>query len=209
MDDYKADLLDRGHVTVFGEVEEDRIQEALEQIFYLEGKPEVEEITLWINSDGGLLQPAFGLADMLELVETPVRTIGLGTVESAATVLLTAGTPGRRFLTRNASVMVHEYSWANSGSVTEMRGRMTEIQNTSRKQIDHLRRTTGLSEKAVRKLLRHEETWLVPEQAVELGLVDAVLLENPFAAELDRLREVQSKGKGKKRKARKSGKRGK
>jgi ATP-dependent Clp protease protease subunit len=198
VDRFQEENLEQGHITLFGEVDDALIQGALEQLFYLEGKPDLKEITLWINSDGGLLQAAFGMADIMELIKTPIRTVGLGSVESAATVLLASGTPGRRFLTRNASVMVHEYSWANSGSVTEMKGRMVEIQNTSRKQLAHLVRTTGKSERKVRELLRHEETWLRPEQAVTWGLVDAVLAENPFATRRKRGKKLPKKTAGKK-----------
>lgn len=175
MESFQTKNLDRGHLTLFGEVDDERIQTLIEQLLYLELRRSLKEITLWINSAGGLLQPAFGLADLMEYCQKPIRTIGLGTVESAATVLLMAGTPGRRLLARNASVMLHQFSWANSGSLTEMEGRLSEIKNTARKQVAHLARCTGKSTAEVRALLKHQETWLTPEAAIEWGIVDRVL----------------------------------
>ena len=179
MEAYQTKNLDKGHIALFGEVDDEMVQTLIEQLIYLEGKRSVREVTLWINSTGGLLLPAFGLADVMGVLATPIRTIGLGTVESAATVVLTSGTRGRRLMTPTASMMLHEYAWSNSGSMTEMRGRMTEIKNTARKQVEHLSQVTGRPEAEVRKLLRHEETWLDPARAQELGLVDGVMDFNP------------------------------
>lgn len=179
MEAYQTKNIDKGHIALFGEVDDEMVQTLIEQMIYLEGRRTVREITLWINSTGGLLLPAFGLTDVMAVLETPIRTIGLGTVESAACVVLTSGTRGRRLMTPTASMMLHEYAWSNSGSMTEMRGRMDEIRNTARKQVEHLARVTGRPQAEVRKLLRHEETWLSPEKAQELGLVDGVMDFNP------------------------------
>ncbi len=179
MENFQVKNLERGHLTLFGEVDDEKVCTLIEQLAYLEGRRSVREITLWINSAGGLLQPAFGLADLMEVLSKPIRTIGLGTVESAATVILMSGTRGRRLATRNASVMIHEYSWSNSGSVTEMEGRMTEIKNTARKQVAHLVKCTGRTEVEVRGLLRHQETWLTPEECRDWGLIDGILDFNP------------------------------
>lgn len=179
MEAFQTKNLDKGHITLFGEVDDEMVQTLIEQLLYLEARRSVREITMWINSTGGLLLPAFGLTDVMGLLATPIRTIGLGTVESAATVVLTSGTPGRRLMTPTASMMLHEYAWSNSGSMTEMRGRMSEIRNTARKQVEHLVRVTGRPEAEVKKLLRHEETWLTPPEAQALGLIDGQLDFNP------------------------------
>lgn len=204
MESYQLKNLERGHLALFGEVDDERVQTLIEQLVFLEKRRALGEITLWINSAGGLLQPAFGLSDVMDLLEKPIRTIGLGTVESAATVVLMSGTPGRRLLTRNASIMIHEYSWSNSGSVTEMKGRMTEIENTARKQVAHLARATGREPAEIRKLLRHAETWLTPDQAMEWGLVDGVLDFNPVTqAGVPRKRPARRKKAARKKAARK------
>lgn len=181
MEDYQAENLDRGHVYLIGEVDDDKIGALIEQLVYLGRRRRVAEVTLWVNSSGGLLQPAFALVDLMAALGKPVRTVGLGTIESAAALILIGGTRGLRLMTRCASMMLHEYSWSNSGSVTEMRGRMTEIQNTLKKQIEHLVRCSGRDEDAVRALLKHEETWLTPVQAVEWGLIDRVVDFDPTA----------------------------
>ena len=77
--------------------------------------------------------------------------------------------------------MVHEYSWSNSGSVTEMRGRMNEIKNTAKKQVRHFAAKSGLTQEEAREVLRHEETWLTPQQAIKKGLIDGVLDFHPLS----------------------------
>lgn len=206
MESFQVRNLDRGHITVFGEVDDEKVQAVVEQLLYLEARASVREITIWINSTGGLLQPAFGLADVMELLSTPVRTIGLGTVESAATVILTSGTRGRRLLTRSSSIMIHEYSWSNSGSVTEMRGRMSEIRNTAAKQVEHLAKVCQKPPAEVRKLLKHEETWLRPEDAIAWGMVDGVLDVNPAKATPRARRKPRVAAAKKKRAAKSRGK---
>jgi ATP-dependent Clp protease protease subunit len=179
VEEFQTDNLDRGHVYLIGEVDDEKIGMLIEQLVYLGRRRRVTEVTLWVNSSGGLLQPAFALVDLMAALGKPVRTVGLGTIESAAALILIGGTRGRRLMTRCASMMLHEYSWSNSGSVTEMRGRMTEIQNTLKKQVEHLVRCSGRGEDEVRALLKHEETWLTPVQAVEWGLIDRVVDFDP------------------------------
>ena len=176
MEKFQEKNLDAGNVFVFGEIHEERIERIIEQILYLSSKKRgrPKEITVWINSPGGLLQPALALADLFDHIKPKIKTIGLGTVESAAAYLLMAGTKGRRFISRYSSVMLHEFSWSNSGSYTEMASRSKEIEKTRERQTEFVMSRTGQTKQKVKKILRHEETWLSPEEAVEWGLVDGI-----------------------------------
>ncbi len=174
MEKYEEKLLDKGHVMIFGNILEEKMERVIEQLLYLETKRGVKTITVWIDSTGGLLQPALAVADVFEHCSKPIKTIGIGSVESAATFILVAGTKGMRYVSRNCSLMVHEFSWSNSGSYTEMTSRMKEIEATYRRQFDFLSRHTGKSEKELRRIVKHEETWLTPEEAIEWGFVDDV-----------------------------------
>jgi len=176
MEKYQERNLEGGHVLLFGEITEERAEKVVEQVLYLEGKRKgrPKEVCLWIHSSGGLLQPALALSDLFDNIRLPVRTIGLGTVESAAAYLLMAGTKGRRMLSRYASIMVHEFSWNNSGSYTEMKGRSKEIEQTLKRQIEFVCERTGLPARKVRKLLKHAETWLTPDEALEWKLIDEI-----------------------------------
>jgi ATP-dependent Clp protease protease subunit len=179
MEKHVEKLIDHGHLTLFGEIDEEKVEDLMEKMLYLtkvksagRRRRRPSQITLWINSAGGLLQPAFALVDLFDILGRPVSTVGLGSVESAAALVLMAGTKGRRFVTRHCSVMLHEYTWSNSGSFTEIQGRLKEVHQTLDKQLAVMSRFTGKSRSDLRKILKHEETWLTPQEAIEWGIVD-------------------------------------
>lgn len=179
MEQYQEKLLERGHLTLFGEIGEETIERLAEKFLFLSTAPtrrkRPKDITLWINSPGGLLQPTFALIDLLTQMKNDLMTVAMGTVESAAVLVLLAGTTGKRYITPHCSLMVHEYSWSNSGSYTEMNSRMREVRRTIDKQLDYMSERTGKSKTQLKKIVRHEETWLTPEEALEWGLVDKIL----------------------------------
>lgn len=176
MEKFQERNLDTGNLFIFSEITEERVERTIEQLVYLgnkkRGRPKV--ITVWINSPGGLLQPALALADIFDNVAPTIRTIGLGSVESAASYVLMAGTKGHRYISKYSSIMLHEFSWANSGSYTEMAGRKKEIETTRRRQIEFVHARTGAPMTKIKRLLRHEESWLAPQEAIEFGLVDGI-----------------------------------
>ena len=176
MEKFQEKNLEQGNVFVFGEIHEERIERIIEQILYLSSKKRgrPKEITVWINSPGGLLQPALALADLFDHIKPKIKTIGLGTVESAAAYVLMAGTKGKRFISKYSSIMLHEFSWSNSGSYTEMASRQKEIEKTRERQSEFVSAKSGKSIAQIKKILRHEETWLSPQEAIEWGLVDGI-----------------------------------
>ena len=176
MEKYQEKNLDSGNIFVFGEIHEERIERVIEQTIYLSSKKRgrPKELRVWLNSPGGLLQPALALADLFDSLKVDVRTIGLGTVESAAAFVLMAGTRGKRYISKYSSIMLHEFSWSNSGSYTEMNSRQREIERTLERQSEFVASCTGKTVSQIKTILRHEETWLAPEEAIEWGLVDGI-----------------------------------
>jgi ATP-dependent Clp protease protease subunit len=175
MEKFQEKLLDKGHLVLFGEIEEENVQDMVEQLLYLStGRRRPRAITIWINSTGGLLQPTFALCDLFDQLEIPVHTVGMGTVESAAALVLMAGAKGKRSMMRNCSLMVHEYSWSNSGSYTEMSSRMKEVQSTIDKQLAFMSHHMKKSLTELKKVVKHEESWLTPEEAIKWGIVDKI-----------------------------------
>ena len=176
MEKFQERNLDGGQLFLFGEINEENAQRVIEQLVYLDGRRRARphEITVWVNSPGGLLQPALAIADVFDRCRATIRTIGMGTVESAASYVVMAGSRGHRFVSRYASIMIHEFTWSNSGSYTEMQGRKREVENTQKRQLAFVAERTGATPAQVRRILRHEETWLTPEEAIELGVVDGI-----------------------------------
>ena len=78
-------------------------------------KPKPKYLQLIINSNGGDLNAAFAVIDMMRGSPIPIRTVGLGMIASAAFAMFIAGEKGHRTLTPNTSIMSHQYSWGSFG----------------------------------------------------------------------------------------------
>ena len=152
------------------------------QLLYLNSENPEREIQMYINSPGGMIYAGLAIYDTMRQISAPVMTVAVGLTASFATVLLTAGAPGRRFALPNATVHMHQ-PWASGGG-----GQATDIEIQAReilRQRDLLNKI--LSEHTGQPLERIEEDtdrdfYMTASQAVEYGLIDGIL-EPPKAAD--------------------------
>lgn len=135
-----------------------------------------EAIRLVINSQGGELQSGFALIDVMETSRVPIWTFGLGSLCSAALTIFITGTKGKRFITRNTSILSHQFSWANYGKEHELIASVKEIDLTQKRMMDHYKKHTKMTESNIKKvLLPPEDVWLSASEAVRYGLSDKIL----------------------------------
>lgn len=140
---------------------------------FAEERPEM--LNLIINSPGGDLNAAFALIDVMRGSAIPVRTIGLGQIASAGLLIFISGEKGERILTPNTSILSHQYTWGAFGKEHELFATVKEFDLTTKKMIEHYKKTTGLVEKKIREvLLPPQDVWLSPAEAKKLGLCDDV-----------------------------------
>ena len=99
----------RRTILLFGKVDNKMATEIVTNLFYLDSVSS-EPITILINSTGGIVTDGFAVYDAIRMLSSPVNTVVIGKAYSMATVILAAGTKGRRFATPNARIMVHEAS---------------------------------------------------------------------------------------------------
>jgi len=145
------------------------------QLLYLNCENPEREIQMYINSPGGMIYAGLAIYDTMRQISAPVMTVAVGLTASFATVLLTAGAPGRRFALPNATVHMHQ-PWASGGG-----GQATDIEIQAReilRQRDLLNKI--LAEHTGQPLERIEEDtdrdfYMTAQQAVEYGLIDQVL----------------------------------
>ena len=151
-------------------------KQAVEWIFeanFAEERPEM--LNLIITSPGGDLNAAFALIDVMRGSAIPIRTIGLGQIASAGLMIFIAGTKGQRILTPNTSILSHQYTWGAFGKEHELFATVKEFDLTTKKMIEHYKKTTGLAEKKIREvLLPPQDVWLAPAEAKKLGICDDV-----------------------------------
>jgi len=152
------------------------VKTAVEWIFeanFTEERPEM--LNLIVTSPGGDLNAAFALIDVMRGSAIPIRTIGLGQIASAGLMIFIAGDKGMRILTPNTSILSHQYSWGAIGKEHELFATVKEFDLTTKKMIQHYKKSTGLSEAKIREvLLPPQDVWLSPQEAKKLGLCDDV-----------------------------------
>ena len=161
-----------------GEIEEENIENAIKWIVYenLICGNSPKTLTMYINSNGGDLNSAFALIDVMKNSHHPIRTIGVGSVISAAFLIFACGTKGERFIARNTSIMCHQYSCAVEGKHHDIKSRFKEVELTNTRMIEILKENTGLETRTIKsKLLCPTDVWLTAEELIELGIADNFL----------------------------------
>lgn len=170
-------LLDTHTFVLNGDIEADNIGAAIRWLIYENTSDEEKELTLYINSTGGLLNDAFGLIDMMRNSKHTIKTVGLGNVMSSAFLIFAAGSRGHRYIAKNASILSHQYSEELSETKHhEIKNFIKECENTNERMVALLKECSDLSASEIkRKLLPASDVWLTAEEIVELGIADYIL----------------------------------
>ena len=161
---------------MMGEINMESAKQAVEWIFeanFAETKPDM--LNMIICSPGGDLNAAFAVIDTMRGSAIPIRTIGLGQIASAGLMIFLTGGKGQRILTPNTSILSHQYSWGAFGKEHELFATIKEYDLTTKKVVEHYKKTTGLAEKKIREvLLPPQDVWLSPTEAKRLKICDVV-----------------------------------
>ena len=161
---------------LMGEISMETMQSTIEWVLEANFSAERPDmLNMIICSPGGDLNAAFALIDVMKGSSIPIRTIGLGQIASAGLMIFLAGEKGERILTPNTSILSHQYSWGAFGKEHELFATIKEYDLTTKKVIEHYRKTTGLAEKKIREvLLPPQDVWLSPHEAKRLKICDNV-----------------------------------
>jgi ATP-dependent Clp protease protease subunit len=138
-------------------------------------KKKKKELLLMICSEGGNMENAFALIDVMKSSNIPIKTVGLGQIASCGLLIFLAGVKGRRCLTPNTSILSHQYSWGSEGKHHELWAITKEFGLAQQRMVRHYVETTGLTEKVIRdKLLPPNDVYLSADEALKLGICDFV-----------------------------------
>ena len=170
-------LQDAGIYVFMSEVSDETIKPIVEWILvenHVKRKKK-KELLLMISSEGGSVDTAFALTDVMKSSAIPVKTVGLGTIASSGLLIFMAGHRGRRMLTPNTSILSHQYSWGVEGKAHELFAMTKEFNLIQHRMIEHYRECTGLDEEVIRRqLLPASDVWLTAEEALKLNICDIV-----------------------------------
>jgi ATP-dependent Clp protease, protease subunit len=173
-----SELLQEAGMYVFmDDVSSDSIKPIIEWILVENhvAKKKKKELLLMICSDGGSMEDAFALIDVMKASSVPIKTVGLGSVASSGLLIFLAGAPGRRILTPNTSILSHQYSWGSDGKHHELFAITKEFGLAQKRMVQHYQETTGLDEETIKtKLLPPNDVYLSADEALELGICDFI-----------------------------------
>ena len=174
-DRINAGLLENHIHFLYGEIDESNIMDAIYWITYENLKPGNDMLTLYINSDGGNLQDAFALIEVMQKSKKPIRTIGIGSVCSAAFLIFAAGTKGERLISETASVMCHQFSDGYSGKYHDIKAAAKESDLANQRMVNLLKEFTELETRTIKsKLLPPSDVWFTADELIELGVADSI-----------------------------------
>ncbi len=144
------------------------------QLLFLEAEDPDKDIDLYVNSPGGSAYAGMAIYDTMQHVRPDVRTICLGMGMSAAAMILAGGAPGKRFCLPNAKLMIHQGSAGARGTPADIQIAATEIVEMTRRMAAIIARHANRDVEQVLEDIDRDR-FMTPEEAVEYGLVDAVL----------------------------------
>ncbi|WP_423063669.1 ATP-dependent Clp endopeptidase proteolytic subunit ClpP [Candidiatus Paracoxiella cheracis] len=174
-DIYSRLLKDR-IIFLIGPVEENMANLVIAQLLFLESENPNKDISLYINSPGGVVTAAMAIYDTMQFIKPDVRTLCIGQAASAGALLLTAGKKGKRHCLPHSTVMIHQVLGGYQGQGTDIQIHARQTQLVSDRLNRILAKHTGKSFEEVEKDT-NRDYFLTSEEAVEYGLVDSVFTE--------------------------------
>ncbi len=151
------------------------------QLLYLESENPKKDIAFYINSPGGVVTAGLAMYDTMQYVRPDVSTVCIGQAASAGSLLLMAGTPGKRFALPNAKIMVHQPSGGYQGQATDIAIHAEEILATRGRLNELYAKHTGQKLDVIEKAMERD-TFMSPEEAVKFGLIDNVVESHELSA---------------------------
>ncbi len=143
------------------------------QLLYLDSVNQLE-ITMYLNTPGGSVSAGLSIVDTMDIIKSDIKTVNIGMCASMGSVLVGAGTKGKRQTLVNAEVMTHQVSYGISGNVQD--NRITSL-NAEKTNYLLFKRLAKYSNQPLDKILKDSErdNWMNSDQSVEYGLIDEVI----------------------------------
>jgi ATP-dependent Clp protease protease subunit len=157
-------------VFLFSEINDQIISEAMKTI--LSFPSSTKNIEVWIKNNGGDIYEGLALVDVLRTRKYIVKTVGVGYIYSMAVPILASGTPGYRYISPNAQIMVHEISWGGYGNRIEMKEMTKHADTTMDKYLSILTQTTKKKKKFWKEFIKAHDKYATAKDAIKFGLAD-------------------------------------
>lgn len=161
-------------ILINGEIDETTAEVVIAQLLYLESEDKNKDISLYINSPGGMVTAGLAIYDTMQFINCDVSTICVGLAASMGAFLLAGGEKGKRYALPNAEIMIHQPSGGAKGQATEIEIAAENILKTKKRLNEILSENTGKPYEQVCADTERDH-YLDANEALKYGLIDKVL----------------------------------
>jgi len=183
--DIYSRLLKERIIFLMGQVDDHISSLVCAQLLFLEAENPKKEISLYINSPGGIVTAGLAIYDTMQYIKSPVSTVCIGQACSMGSLLLCAGEKGRRFSLPNSRIMIHQPSGGAQGQATDIEIQAREIlklrQRLNEIYVKHTNQPIDTIAAAVER-----DKFMSAEEARNFGLIDEVVAKRPDTPETDK-----------------------
>ncbi len=148
------------------------------QLLFLEADNPTKDISLYINSPGGIVTSGLAIYDTMQYIRPKVVTLCIGQAASMGSLLLTAGAKGQRYALPNARVMVHQPSGGAQGQAADIEIQAREIIASRARLNEIYAKHTGQTLAKIEEYM-DRDTFMTPEEAKTFGIIDDVIVSRP------------------------------
>jgi len=165
-------------IIFLGDAIEDHVANlVIAQLLYLESEDSEKDISLYINSPGGVVTSGLAIYDTMQYLKAPVSTICIGQAASMGAILLAAGATGKRYGLPNSRIMIHQGTSGFRGNTPDVEIQVKEVMHLTERLMSILAEHTGQSPEKVRRD-SERDYFMGAEEAKAYGLIDEVFAGN-------------------------------
>ena len=176
--DIYSRLLKERIVFLTGGVNDEIASLVCAQLLFLESENPNKDIAFYINSPGGIVTAGLAIYDTMSYVRPDISTVCIGQAASMGSLLLAAGTEGKRYALPNSRIMIHQPSGGAQGQATDIEIQAREILALRQRLNDIYVKHTGQSLDVIETAVERDR-YMTPDEAREFGIVDEVVISRP------------------------------
>ena len=176
--DIYSRLLKERIIFVVGPIDDAVASVVCAQLLFLEADNPAKDISMYINSPGGIVTSGLAMYDTMEYIRPEISTVCIGQAASMGSLLLTAGAKGKRYSLPNSKIMIHQPSGGFQGQATDIEIHAKEILSTRSRLNEIYVKHTGQKLDKIEKAMERDN-FMTPEEALSFGLIDEVVEKRP------------------------------
>ena len=174
--DIYSRLLKERIIFLTGQIYDEMASLICAQLLFLESEDPKKDVSIYINSPGGVVTSALSILDTMRYIKCDVATLCIGQACSAGSLLLCSGTKGKRYILPNARVMIHQPSGGAQGQATDIEIQAREILTLKERLNNIYAENTGKPVDVIKSAMERDN-FMSAQDAVDFGLVDKIVAE--------------------------------